>query len=155
VFHPFLAELIDEVNAMLTLQILCYFGGIASLAYEDAHYLSVPTRLSDGWLLLMLLLTAYIRPQRLLLACGTIVVLAAFAYLTRGLGSADVIVLTGTAAVWGPTGLLITLLCGSLSCLCWTLRRRTRRAAFIPHLLLGSIITAVLCLLPGVANYIG
>lgn len=140
---------------MLTLQILCYFGGIASLAYEDARYLSVPARLSDGWLLLILLLTACIQPQRLLLASGTIVVLAAFAYLTRGLGSADVIVLTGTAAVWGPTGFLLTLLCGSLSCLCWTLRRHTQRAAFIPHLLLGSIITAVLFLLPGVANYIG
>lgn len=139
---------------MLTLQILCYFGGIASLAYEDARFLSVPALLSDGWLLLILLMTALLHPERLLLVLGTVTALAAFAYLTRGLGSADVIVLAASAAVFGASGLLLTLLCASVSCLLWSLCRRSHRAAFVPHLLLGSILAALLLLVPNVATLI-
>lgn len=135
---------------MLTLQIVCYFGGITSLAYEDARHLSVPALLCDGWLLMMVLFAAWLNPGRLIPASGVAIVLTAFALLTRGLGSADIIVLTAAATVFNTGGLLLTLLCASLSCLCWSLHRGARRAAFIPHLLIGSVTAeALLQLAPG------
>ncbi|WP_125570967.1 hypothetical protein [Lacticaseibacillus songhuajiangensis] len=118
------------------------------LAYEDARCLSVPALLSDSWLFTIILLSALYRPIYLAAACGGAIILTAFAYLTRGLGSADIIVIAATTAVLGTSGSLLTLLCASLSSLCWSLCTHNHRIAFIPHLLFGSTVSGLVLLLP-------
>lgn len=135
---------------MHTILLLTFYTGAFCLAYEDARTQTVHALLSDGWLLVVLLLTASTATNHLLPAAVTFILLAGFSILTHGLGSADVIVLISITAVFGPIACLLALLCSSLSCLLWALFRNCKRVAFIPHLLLGTLLMTVLRLLPAV-----
>ena len=126
---------------MLTFELILFFSGLCVLSYHDAKTQSVPAWLIDPWCALCVLLGL---TQSSLLqigaSCGILGALSCFAWVTRGLGSADVLVIAALGCLFGTSTLLLVLLLAAISGLIWALFKRQHRLAWLPHLLLGSII---------------
>lgn len=136
--------------------VLC-FVPLAYFALLDYRTMSIPAAPLEIWCAIICLYGA-LRDWRLLaVAIAIMVATGTFARCTRGLGSADVLVIGALAATLGllPVlwGLLLACVLGCCHCLCC----RTRRIPFIPALFIGNTIIASLSLfhptLPVIGGY--
>jgi prepilin signal peptidase PulO-like enzyme (type II secretory pathway) len=129
---------------MLTFELMLFFSGLCVLSYHDARKQSVPARIIDPWCCLCVGIG--ICQFNFIQTATTAILLAALAYyawLTRGIGSADIMVAAALGALFGPDALLCVIFLAALSGLIWALSLHQQRLAWIPHLLFGSVIVTL------------
>lgn len=129
-----------------TQTILCFIP-LAYFAILDYRTMSIPAAPLEIWCTIICLYGAIRDWHLLAVAIAVMVVTGAFAWCTRGMGSADVLVIGALAATLGllPTlwGLLLACMIGCCHCLC----SRTRSIPFVPALFVGNAVIAGLPLL--------
>lgn len=121
-----------------------FFAGILLLAVDDARRQSVPAAISDTWTIALALCSLFSNRGNFLVGICFLVAGSLFAYCTGGMGSADVLVLAASAWTFGGLLTLFALLLACLSGIIYGLCTRTKRLAFIPHLLVGTLLALFL-----------
>lgn len=120
----------------LIFNVLFFLGMIAMTIFDWQHQ-NVPAWLCDSWVATIGIWTLFAHPKRFVWAAVLVIALTLFALITKGLGSADIIIMFSTSALFG---IITALICLFLACisgyLFGTVRKQTA-IAFIPHLLLG------------------
>ncbi|WP_127849283.1 prepilin peptidase [Lacticaseibacillus hulanensis] len=124
-----------------------FYVGLILMASSDWRTRSVPAALTDTWLVCMLAFSYVYAPKQTLAAVILALCLALFALVTRGLGSADVIVLTGTVSIMGIIPALLALLLACTTGIIHALLQKSPVIAFIPHLTFAVLCASVASLL--------
>lgn len=125
---------------MTILKICCLFIGLLPLAVCDAKTQTVPLVFCDVWTCTCLILGFLMTPSHVF-ACFFLFLLLIPFCLARGLGSADLLVLLASAALFGLHLTLICLLLSLFSGLIWALVRHQGRLALLPHILIGMTLS--------------